>query len=195
MARPRSVSDRAILDATLALLHDTGPDTLTLAAVGKATGLSAATIVQRYGTKAALIKTALLHAWSAIEEQTAEADRTLPESPDGAIALLISLSATPRAPVPNVSGLLLLREAVRDPDLSMRAVAWGRALARALGRRLTSDPLRQQWLGRLMVSQWQGARLWSAVARDPDPADTIREELRIWCAATLTAKTDRAGAE
>lgn len=55
MPRPRTVSDEAILDAVLALAHRVGPAEVTLAAAADEVGLSAATLVQRFGTKRDLL--------------------------------------------------------------------------------------------------------------------------------------------
>jgi AcrR family transcriptional regulator len=49
MPRPRTISDEAILDAVLALAHRVGPARVTFAAAGAEVGLSAATLVQRFG--------------------------------------------------------------------------------------------------------------------------------------------------
>jgi AcrR family transcriptional regulator len=55
MPRPRTVSDEAILDAVLALAHRVGPARVTFASAAAETGLSAATLVQRFGTKRDLL--------------------------------------------------------------------------------------------------------------------------------------------
>jgi AcrR family transcriptional regulator len=53
--RPRTVDDAAILDAALNLVHQHGPARLTFAALAAEVGLSPATLVQRFGTKRALL--------------------------------------------------------------------------------------------------------------------------------------------
>ena len=55
MPRPRTVSDEAILDAVLDLAHRVGPARVTLASAADEAGLSAATLVQRFGTKRDLL--------------------------------------------------------------------------------------------------------------------------------------------
>jgi AcrR family transcriptional regulator len=49
--RPRTVEDSAILEAAVGVLGRIGPERMTLADVGEAAGLSAATLVQRFGSK------------------------------------------------------------------------------------------------------------------------------------------------
>lgn len=55
MPRPKTVDDDAVLDAALAVVGRVGPGGLTLSAVGDEVGLSAATLVQRFGSKRDLL--------------------------------------------------------------------------------------------------------------------------------------------
>lgn len=187
MARPRSVSDDDLLDAATALMHHTAPADLTFAALAKATGLSPATLVQRFGTKDAMIEAALLRAWDQLDARTASADARCALTPQGAIDLLVGLSDYGDHER-YAEGLLLLREDIRNPVLRARGEAWGRALTTALGRRLTADAERQRQLGRLMASQWQGALLWWGFSRDGEIAAFVADEL----AAFLAIVVDRA---
>ena len=58
--RPRSAeADRAILDATLALLHDTGYAGMSMEAVADAAGVGKTTIYRRYRDKADLVTAAI----------------------------------------------------------------------------------------------------------------------------------------
>ena len=59
--RPRTVDDPTILEAAVRVLGRIGPEKLTLAHVGEEAGLSAATLVQRFGSKRALLLAALKH--------------------------------------------------------------------------------------------------------------------------------------
>jgi AcrR family transcriptional regulator len=53
--RPRTVTDEAIIAAAATVIGRLGPGKLTLAGVGKEIGLSAATLVQRFGSKRGLL--------------------------------------------------------------------------------------------------------------------------------------------
>src|SRR5690606_26927491 len=118
MARPRTVSDEAILDAAFAVMQrGGGPEALTFASVGKEAGLSPATLVQRFGTRAGLLRAALLRLWDKLDVRTAEADAEAPETPEGAIAMLVRLSTGSAEIDDYVEGLSLLREDMRDPQL------------------------------------------------------------------------------
>src|SRR4051812_8194078 len=53
--RPRTVSDEDLMNATMRVMSRLGPVKLTLAAVAKEAGVTAATLVQRFGSKRALM--------------------------------------------------------------------------------------------------------------------------------------------
>lgn len=67
--RPRTVEDSAILEAAVNVLGRIGPERLTLADVGEAAGLSAATLVQRFGSKRDLMLSVLKHTTSGFEQR------------------------------------------------------------------------------------------------------------------------------
>jgi len=183
--RPRTQTDEAVLEAALVLMRRGGPAALTFAALAKTSGLAGATLVQRFGGRDALLEAALQRAWDQLDDLTAQTDLEYAETPIGAVALLVALSGPYGGPEDHAEGLLLLREDFRHAALRARGVAWGKQLARALGRRLSADPQRQPVLGRMMASQWQGALLWWGFARDGDVGAYVRRELEAWCAACL----------
>jgi AcrR family transcriptional regulator len=185
MARTRTISDETILDAALGVISKGSPAALTFGAVAAEVGLAPATLVQRFASKEALLRAALLRAWDGLDASTAQQDAGQPVSIDGAIELLHALWPIEGDVVAYADGLLLLREDMRDPALRARGEAWLNALARALGRRLSADPLRQQRLGQLMTSQWQGAQIRWAFSRAGTPRQFIETELRDWCAVVL----------
>ena len=187
MARLKTVSEEGVLDAAAEVLGKAGPAGLTLAAVGAIAGLSPATLVQRYGTREALMRAALLRMWDRLDEATARADARHPATPEGAVGLLVSLTGrySGSGDEDMAQGLLLLREDFRDPALRARGVAWGDVLARALGRRLSGDTERAEMLGRLMASQWQGCLIWWGFSREGALRSYVRRELTDWCRAVL----------
>jgi AcrR family transcriptional regulator len=183
MSRPRKISDEDVVEAVAAMLSREGPAGLTFASASAVTGLSPATLVQRYGNREALLRAALLWMWDQLDLTMAGADATHPVDAEGAIALLVRLSAGYGAGDDAAQGLLLLREDFRDPLLRARGVAWNQALTQALGRRLSDDPEQQVLLGRLMASQWQGAVLWWGFSRQGTLRSVLRRELREWLTA------------
>jgi AcrR family transcriptional regulator len=183
MARQRTVPDELIVEAALLLMNRLGPEALTLAEVGGLVGLSAATLLQRFGSKDALKRAALEHAWDQLGETTLTADEGQPETFDGALAIIAALSPSADPASEFDGGLLLLREDLRDPVLRARGIAWLETLALALGRRITHEPSQRRKLGRLMVNQWQGAQIWWAFNRKGAAQDAIAADLREWYAA------------
>lgn len=175
----------AILDATLRVMHQFGRAGTTFASVGIEAGLAPSTLVQRYGSKDNLIRTAMLRAWDQLDNSTAAADELAPAGPEGSVVMLVVLSGDKTEQDAFADGLLLLHEDMRDPMLRARGVRWSEALAKALGRRLSSQTSEQLRLGRLMASQWQGAILWWGFSREGSLANYIEKELRDWCGRML----------
>ena len=183
MSRPRTISDASVTETVATLLVQTGPGGLTFASAAAATGLSPATLVQRFGSRDAMLRGALLSMWDQVDRETAAADAAQAISAAGAIDVLIELSAGYGAGEAAAEGLLLLREDYRDPVLRARGAAWNVALGTALGRRLSGDAAKQEQLGRLMASQWQGAVLWWGFSRDGSLTVHLRRELSEWVSA------------
>lgn len=188
MPRPKKIGDDMVLAAAGEIVARGGPEALTFASVGAAAGLSPASLVQRYGSRDALMRATLLSLWDGLDAATARADALRPVSVEGAIALLAGLSGQYDSEEEQAQGLLLLREDFRDPVLRARGVRWGEALALALGRRLTPDAAMQPLLGRLMASQWQGCLIWWGFSRRGSLRDFVRKELREWCRVVLGAR-------
>ena len=110
MARSRKIRNEEVLDVVAELLARDGPAALTFQAAAGVTGLSPATLVQRFGTKQQLLQAALLRMWDGLDALTAAADATHAETADGAIELLVALSGRHGAePEGAAAGLLLLR--------------------------------------------------------------------------------------
>lgn len=82
--RPRTVDDSTILEAAVTVLGRIGSDRLTLADVGGEAGLSAATLVQRFGSKRELMLSVLKFATAGMDERF-EAATDSAESPLEAI--------------------------------------------------------------------------------------------------------------
>ncbi len=183
MARPRKIADVDVVEAVAALIARDGPNALTFSSASAVTGLSPATLVQRYGTRDALLRAGLGCMWDQLDLATAAADAVHPVDPDGAVALLLALSSGYGAGEEAAAGLLLLGEDLKDPVLRARGAAWHAALVAAVGRRLSVDPARQTQLGRLLASQWQGAVHWWAFTHEGPLRGHLRRELGDWLSA------------
>ncbi|HWW55790.1 MAG TPA: hypothetical protein VN047_02750 [Sphingopyxis sp.] len=183
MGRIKRISDEDVLGALLGAMEATGPAGLTFAKAAAVVGLSSATLVQRFGTRDAMIEAVLLHAWDRLDALTAAADSEAPETPAGAIALLLRLMPGDTAERDVTEGLLLLREDLRNPALRARGHAWGDYLAKSLSRRLPCRSGQAGQTGWQMLSIWQGAIIWWAFKRDGDPEAAIRSALEGWWAS------------
>lgn len=163
MPRPKTRSDEEVLDAALGLLRD---GRLTFATVAEASGLSGATLVQRFGSKDGLRQRALLRAWDRLDARTRELAATTPMTPAGAIELLLGLSGQYDEIDQYAENLLILREDLRDPVLRARGAAWEQELIAALDARCGE--------GALLAAHWQGAVTWWAFR----PQRPLQDELR-----------------
>ncbi|MEW5683319.1 MAG: TetR/AcrR family transcriptional regulator [Pseudomonadota bacterium] len=180
MSRSKRISDVEVLDRLLAAVMEHGPAGLTFTRASEAAGLSAATLVQRFGARTGMVEAVLLRAWDRLDAATAAADNGASDDPAGAIRLLLQLTDAGSAEYDFTDGLLLLREDVRNPILRARGAAWGARLAETLGRRLCDDLERADRLGWQMVSLWQGALVWWAFRRDAEAHVKVQEALEDW---------------
>lgn len=174
MARTKTLSDEELLDAANALLHARGPEGVTFAALAKACGLSGSTLVQRFGSKRALVQQALLRAWDQLDRRTAELAGELPRTPAGAVELLTRLSGGYGDIETYADNLLILREDLRDPVLRARGAAWKTELSRALDL-CFGDAF--PGIGLTVATQWQGALLWWSFEPNGPVDAYVRETL------------------
>lgn len=180
MARHKSIPDEQVLDRLFDVIVETGPDGLTFAKSAAASGLSPASLVQRYGNRERLVEAILLHAWDKLDAETAVADAEEAVTPQGAVDFLMRLMPPESAERDATDGLLLLREDIRNPRLRARGAAWGHAVAEALGRRLSDDGEKGRRLGWQMAAVWQGAHTWWAFTRTEPAERAIRRMLVEW---------------
>ena len=127
--RPRTHSDDALLDATFRAVGAVGPARLTLADVAREAGVAPATLVQRFGSKRALLVAAAARA-------AARAGTALPAPGDAPLAALtdglVGLTAPVRDPAAFANHLALLQLDLADPQLRALAVEHARGLRRAI---------------------------------------------------------------
>ena len=134
MPRPRTIDDATVLDAAGALLGRIGPGNLTLARVSEEVGLSAATLVQRFGSKRGLLLAIARRAvnW---EPTFAAARERNPDAPLAAlVAALCDLTAGVRSPEAMANSVAFLQLDLTDPefgDLTRAAMTELRALIEA----------------------------------------------------------------
>ena len=94
MGRSKLLSDGAVLGRLLTQLERVGPGGLTFAKASEAAGLTAASLVQRFGARDAMVEAVLLHAWDRLDAATAAADAEAPATPAGVIGSGVTNAAT-----------------------------------------------------------------------------------------------------
>ena len=189
MPRPKTQSDEDVLDAAHRLIQERGPEALTFDSLARACGLSAATLVQRFKSKAGLKQSALMYAWDRLDEKTASLAATVSKTPDGAVELLVGLSGNYGGIETYAEGLLVLREDLRDPALRARGAAWKAALSGALDDCFANTPSALQGIGLLIASQWQGSLLWWSFDPQGDVENHVEESLKRFIAAMVPASS------
>lgn len=133
MPRPRSVTDEQILEGTVRAIGRYGPAKLTLAHVAGEVGITAAAIVQRFGSKRALL---LAVGESSGRTIDALVDAAL-ERPDPIEALhdvLLDQITPVRSAAEMANHLAFLNLDLADPELRRRARQHGRALLNGIRR-------------------------------------------------------------
>ena len=188
MPRKRTISDDDLADAALALVRQSGPGALSFAALAPRVGLAASTIVQRFGTKAALLRAALSRAWDHLDADTARAAAEAPLDPQGVVELLVRLSGQYDPDDEFADQLLILREDLRDPVLRARGRAWLATLVDAIERRLGDAPGGADGLGALVVAQWQGTLTVWSFQRDGSLPAAVRAALEEFVGRLGTAR-------
>jgi AcrR family transcriptional regulator len=173
MPRKRTIPDQDLLDAALILVRASGPESLTFTALAQRSGLAASTIVQRFGTKAGMLRAALLRAWDLLDESTERALGHAGSGPNGVVELLLALTGSYEAH-DFADQLRVLREDLRDPVLRDRGRVWLDTLTQAIERRLGPGA---GGLGKIIVAHWQGMLTVWSFTREGPLIDVVRPGL------------------
>jgi AcrR family transcriptional regulator len=176
MPRKRTIPDEDLLDAALGLVRAVGPEAVSFGSLASRVGLAPSTLVQRFGSKPALLQAALLRAWAQLEAATDDAIAAAPDGPAGVVELLVSLTGQYDAH-DFADQLRVLREDLRDPVLRERGRAWFATLSEAVEARLVGASGRDVDLGRLVVATWQGTLTVWSFTRDAPVVDVVRHTL------------------
>ncbi len=183
MPRPRTISDEAILDGVLALAHRVGPAQVTFAAAGAEVGLSAATLVQRFGTKRELLLAADKRG---IDLWVGALDRATSASPLARVVEGLVLAVDPEAtPAQMANSVAMLQLDLADPDFHAETLRGARAvrarIARDLSAALAAGELRPDTdipaLAKLVETTYHGAMIGWAIHREDTLAAWMREQV------------------
>jgi AcrR family transcriptional regulator len=182
--RPRTVSDDDIFAATGRAMTRLGPARLTLADVGEEVGLSAAALVQRFGSKRGLLLAAVSTAPGMVDECFVRA-RAAHASPLAALVAAALESANHvKSPDELANSVAFLQMDLSDPDFrrpalanSKRIVAGYAALIRDAideGELVECEPAR---LARAIHAIVGGSLINWAIHRDGSLTATVRRDL------------------
>jgi AcrR family transcriptional regulator len=193
MPRPRTISDEAILDAVLDLAHRIGPARLTFAAVAAQVGLSAATLVQRFGTKRDLLLAADKRG---IDLWVGALDRSTAASPLARVVEgLVLAGADVATPELMANSVAMLQLDLADPDFHAETLRGARAvrarIERDLRAALDAGELRAgtdvTTLATLVETTYHGAMIGWAIHRERTLADWMRQQVEAVLAPHRTA--------
>jgi AcrR family transcriptional regulator len=136
MSRPRKASDDEIFAAAMRMMSRYGPGEITLAHVAREAGLTAGALVQRFGSKRALLL-ALMERFSGSAPEMFNALRASAASPLAAIyaygQCMAQMGDSPDALARN---LAWLQQDLTDPDFRKCMLVQARATRRELQRLL-----------------------------------------------------------
>lgn len=130
MGRPRTVPDEAILDAAQRLVADVGPQRLTLARVAKEVGLSPATLVQRFGSKQAMLTAMSRQAARTVSLAMTASPAPSVDPVERLVAALgtAGLSKLASTPAQMANQVAMLQRDLADPELHAAAGEHARAV-------------------------------------------------------------------
>jgi AcrR family transcriptional regulator len=178
MARRKTISDEAVLEAALGVMIVRGPSDFTLNDVAKVAGIAPATLLQRFGDKRRLAAAAFAQDNRAF----AETLEHLPAGRGAAAVIAVFRLLTPDIDDAGAFAdqLLWLRQDMRDADLNGLARRRFRLLRDAVAARMPPLAMAPAEAARLVEAQWQGALIQWGIAREGRLADYVTRSLAQW---------------
>ncbi len=178
MPRHKSISDEEILDLALPLMASAGPGGFTLADLAKTVGVAPATLLQRFGSKQALIE----RAFARDNERFVGWVEALPGGVGAEVVIGIYSDATLLfGENPSLSDhLLWLREDMRDPVLNRLSHERFDLFRAAIVKRLPPMRVPADTAARLLDAQYHGAVVQWGLDPRGRLADFVRQALEDW---------------
>ena len=184
--RPRRMPDSAILSAAAKVVSKTGPERFTLADVGQEVGLSAATLVQRFGSKR-LLMLAMLEQMTSLVSGRFTARAAQGATPLESLYAAALDRADPTHGPENVgNGIAFLLLEISDPDFHAIAVssatqavaAYKTLLDNAIEvGELSSAGIDTQDLAETIHSMTLGSLMMWVIHRDPGTKPRTKRDL------------------
>ncbi|HMD09595.1 MAG TPA: TetR/AcrR family transcriptional regulator [Candidatus Acidoferrum sp.] len=132
--RPRKVSDSQLFAATHAVMSRVGPRELTLAAIAKEAGVTAAVLVQRFGSKRALLLALSAKYSDGAGEFIAEFAKKYASPLEALRAYADCMAGMAASPAALARNLAYLQIDMTDPDFRRHLVRQARATRAGLQR-------------------------------------------------------------
>jgi AcrR family transcriptional regulator len=185
--RPRTASDDQIFAALHRVVSRLGPARMTLADVAGEVGITAAALVQRYGSKRDLLLAVSRHSMAAFRDHVA-AIRAANTSPlDALTDFVASMARYTKTPNELANQLAMFQLDLTDPEFHALGLAYFRAERREL-KSMLDDAIRSgevvaetdtAQLARMVQVVMNGGRLVWAVVRDGSLERWTREDLDV----------------
>jgi AcrR family transcriptional regulator len=201
--RPRKVSDDQLFAATHAVMSKVGPRELTLSAIAKEAGVTAAVLVQRFGSKRAL----LLALSAKYSEGSSEYIEALAKKHASAVAALRAyadcMAGMAASPAALARSLAYLQIDMTDPDFRRHLVKQARATRAALrklveaarGAGELSRKVNAAQLARTIETVLSGSLLTWGFYRKGTAAHWMRADLNAILAPWLRKRSAKPGAQ
>lgn len=184
LGRPRTVSDEEILNGTARVITRVGPARMTLSEVGREVGLSPATLLQRFGSKRALMLALVRHS-----TRTAAADfpdpATLAVDPLGGLVDAMAAGTEGLTAVALANHVALLQLDLSDPEFRQLAGEHARAVREQIRVCLDAaiaagqlPPQDTERVARSVQVAYNGALLTWALEPHGLIHDRVQEEVR-----------------
>src|SRR6266850_143620 len=183
MSRPKATSDTDLLAAAHRVVMRLGPN-LTLADVAREAKVSAATLVQRFGSKRGLLLAFAASGSSGLDEEFARIRKGSKSAIAAVYATADCMAAMAQTPEMLANSVAFLQLDLTDPEFHKHAHAHSRAMqagikalldeAVADGDLVCRDTTR---LARAVQTMIGGALLQWAIDRDGKVNDRLREDL------------------
>jgi AcrR family transcriptional regulator len=182
--RPRETSDDAILAATARVMQRRSPAELTLADVAKEAGIVPATLIQRFGTKRALLLATVKTAPAGVPAQFAAARAKYASPLEALVELFVDCTDFASTPEAMANGLAYLQIDLTDPDFRAITLAQFKAIREETRKLLDAAvaarelaPCDTTALARLIQQVRGGSMLDWAVFRQGTLARWVRRDL------------------
>jgi AcrR family transcriptional regulator len=182
--RPRETTDEAILAATARVMQRRSPADLTLADVAKEAGVVPATLIQRFGTKRALLLATVKTAPASVPSQFAAARAKYASPLQALIELFVDCTGFASTPEALANGLAYLQIDLTDPDFRAITLAQFKAIRRETRKLLDAAvaarellPCDTAELARLIQQVNGGSMIDWAVFRQGTLSNWVRHDL------------------